>query len=1083
MLTMPSGYYNRFDEAKNYEEHLFIAGRPLQSAELNEVQRNVLTRLRNTGDAIFKDGDIIRDASVIVDQDTGEVRCQSGAVYLQGAVRGVPSGTLTVPLLGTVAIGVRLVDAVITSSEDPALKDPATGTRAYNEPGADRLKVTTSWGWSGDTQPGDFFPIYTVIDGVLSAKEPPPNLDALTQSLARYDRDSAGGSYVVSGLNVKALPDVGGNQVYSLGEGRARVYGYGVELQTSRRLTLAATPDLKQINDEPHLSTTASAQRINLDRTPATDITRVAITAQKTVSMVHGVFSGAQDLLPDTSVLSIVSVTQGATTYVQGTDYQLTAGKVDWSLAGAEPSPGSTYNVTYRHITIVTPTSVDDGGFTVTGAVTGTLVLVDYAQKLPRYDRLCISSSGEAIWFAGVASEVSPQLPAAPPDMLPLASVYQTWTDSRRVVNDGVRVVPMPVLSAIDGRLDLIVQLIAQQRLTSDIQTREAGVKKGLFTDNFLNDSSRDAGIPQTGAIVSGELVLPITATIGYVSTDIADVATCAYTSSVVLDQPLRTGSMNINPYMAFALLPARTFLTPSVDRWTQVETNWTGAVTQRMGSGRIGGIQDFAAEMSGSTFTTQTISVLVGSTTTNIETLRSISVQFRLEGFGPGEALSSIKFDGVSVTFAPTTANSGGVVTGSFTIPAGIPSGSKSVLFEGAGGSYGTAVFTGQGTLERQTWQQQTVQTMQSAPEPSGNIAGIQGGGPGNGISDFERMLLRQIDPLAQTFMLGTNTQVSGVDLWFTALPTTNVLVQIRETSNGFPTQRVVTQAVVPPSSIVTGGASTRIQFPAPTLILGGVEYALTILCNDAVGALSIAELGKFDATNQRWITSQPYNVGVLLSSANASTWTAHQDRDLTFRILKANFTETQRTISLGNVAVSDATDLLLLSYADRPSSQTSVDYVLSLPGGETLVVADGQPVQLASAITGNVAVSARLNGDANFAPVLTAGTQLVSGLVSDTGDYVSRATPAGPSSTIKVIFEANVPSGATLSVSYRGIDAGDTWTTVPLDTTSPADDGFVEFIHKITGVTESAIQTKVVLNGTPAARPRVRGLRVIVL
>ncbi len=49
------------------------------------------------------------------------------------------------------------------------------------------------------------------------------------------------------------------------------------------------------------------------------------------------------------TILSIVSVVQGATTYVVSTDYALGTNTVDWSPAGAEPATGSFYTVTYTY--------------------------------------------------------------------------------------------------------------------------------------------------------------------------------------------------------------------------------------------------------------------------------------------------------------------------------------------------------------------------------------------------------------------------------------------------------------------------------------------------------------------------------------------------------------------------------------------------------------------------------------------------------------------------------------------------------------------------------------------------------------
>lgn len=664
MAPLP-GYYNRSEEeqAKGYERHEFLAGRVLQSAELNEVQAYATNRIKALGDALYKDGDIVRDARAIVNQDTGVTQLESGAVYLRGTVRGVPSDTLTIPTTGTVVIGIYLNEMFVTETEDQTLLDPARETRAYQEPGAARLQVIPQWGYQGDgSSTGEFFPIYYVDDGQLRAKEAPPQLDSVSQAIARYDRDSNGVSYIVSGMMVTALNDLpDGTQVYSVKDGRARINGFGVNLSTSRRLEYQAEPDLRFIDSEPHASTTNGSQRVNLDRTPVESITQVRITAEKLVSLVHGTFAGAQDPLPDTSVIEIVAVNQGGTwngtafvggtTYVKDTDYKLTSGKVDWSLTGNEPAPGSTYSTAYRYITSVEPTAVDDDGFTVTGAVQGSLILVNYYAKLPRIDRLCMDESGVFLWVRGVATDYDPVRPQVQGNLLPICQIVQTWTGARRIINDGVRMVPMNEVEGINSRLDMLTDLVAQQKLISDAGTRESAAKKGMFVDPFIDDNQRDQGILQEAAVLGYALTLPIDGVALSVSTDIADPNSCAYTLEPVLQQTSRTGEMKINPYMSFAVPPKPVMLTPAVDRWTETQTTWLSPITQKFIVDNRS--HDWDKNLAGfpSYTNTSTQTVVVNSKKTRIEHLRQIEVKFEVAGWGPGEQLASIKFDGISVT------------------------------------------------------------------------------------------------------------------------------------------------------------------------------------------------------------------------------------------------------------------------------------------------------------------------------------------------------------------------------------------------------------------------------------------------
>lgn len=649
---MPTPYYNRFDPDKNYEHHRFAPGRPLQSAELNEIQARSAYTLQGVADTILKDGNVIRDAGVIVDPDTGDTICESGAVYLRGVVRGVAPATIEVPIVGTIAIGLRLQEDIVTALEDPELLDPATGTRGYNQAGAERQRVVAVWAWSGDTQDGEFFPVYTVTDGILNSKEPPPQLETITQSLARYDRDSAGGNYVISGMSVRRLADrEDGYQVYTIDAGRARVNGFPIELRDARRLAYNAVPVLRFIDSEPTTSTTAGAQRINVARPPLANITQVRITKEKTVTLNHGTVTGAQDPIPDTSVVSIQSVVQGATTYVQGTDYNLTSGKVDWSLAGAEPAPGSSYDVTYRYITSVTPTAPDDTGFTVTGAVVGSLIQASYNTKLPRIDRLCFNQDGEFVWIEGTSTDYNPVRPSVPNNMLALAQVVQLWTDKSYLINDGVRVVPMQDIVAINTRLDNVIQLVAEQKLQSDAGQRQAAARKGMFVDPFLSDDLRDNGLAQTAAIVRGELVLGIDAEVKLPPTDVTGPVTCAYAVKVALAQERRTGFMKINPYMAFGLMPGVATMTPAVDRWTETNVTWNSPIVERFTTQRSTWTMLDRPLVAGQVTVDTDVTVLSNATSKAIEFLRQIDIRFRLEGFGPGENLATVTFDGLPVT------------------------------------------------------------------------------------------------------------------------------------------------------------------------------------------------------------------------------------------------------------------------------------------------------------------------------------------------------------------------------------------------------------------------------------------------
>ncbi len=202
---MVNQYYNRFQSSQNYEKSLFIAGRGLQSAELNEIQDNALTKIKDLGDAMLTDGDVVKGCTCVIQDKV--VTIEDGAVYLKGAVRTIPGATLSLPDDGRYRIGIFVKERTITELEDPALRDPAVGTRNYQEAGAARLQLTFTWGVLSETaaapaDKGDFYPVYTAEHGALIVASPTAEADTVTVALARYDRES-NDSYLVKGLSLK----------------------------------------------------------------------------------------------------------------------------------------------------------------------------------------------------------------------------------------------------------------------------------------------------------------------------------------------------------------------------------------------------------------------------------------------------------------------------------------------------------------------------------------------------------------------------------------------------------------------------------------------------------------------------------------------------------------------------------------------------------------------------------------------------------------------------------------------------------------------------------------------------------------
>ena len=407
-----------------------------------------------------------------------------------------------------------------------------------------------------------------------------------------------------------------------------------------------------------------------------------------------------------------------------------------------------------------------------------------------------------------------------------------------------------------------------------------------------------------------------------------------------------------------------------------------------------------------------------------------------------------------------PLIANLEGEISGQLTVPEGVPTGTVLVQFIGDQGSYGETTYTGKATITVEERRQVTKVTTTS--------------------QQVTNIVMQ--DPLAQTFTLSESRHIGGIDLWFTEKGTKRVIVQIRNTNLGMPNQSILAQGNVYPGNIKVDGNSTRITFN-PVFLEAGIEYAIVVLTDDPDTSLTIAELGKYDSRNGSWVTSQAYQIGVLLSSSNASTWTAHQTADLTFRLLGCKFSEQYMEVSLGECSVSNASDIIALANCERVSSDTDVQFtIFDSSTGTTHRLSEDFPIALQDRISGTLNAKAILTGTNIKSPVVYPGIQFAFGNILEEADYVTRSIKAGANSKITITYDAFLQGFADVK-AYIKSSSSSIWVLTDLTSSHNVGNGWVERVHTVTNFNDDEVRVKLVLKGNTLYRPKVQSLKVVII
>lgn len=710
MVQTPQNVLNQHDPSKNYETLLLGEDEWHMGQTFNEMQSAIRGQIARNANALLSDGNLVTGGAISVDPITGDTAVEAAQVFAAGLVRVMPSASFVISVSGLVEVGIVIESRVISSIEDPDLIfDYPAISEAHGQPLPKRMQEKPRWGHSGEPLDSSaqvdiaFYPVYQIQDGVVVDNAPPPQISPFEDMLARYDREAHGNYSVLDGFVVTAIGYEAEReaQAFLVSAGTVNVEGYKIVRTSDLRVSFAEEHSTENVEAEGYTFASAGSGTVTLtlNNLPVSAVNSVIVTQELTENITRGPAVDTSDLLSETSTIGIVSVIQAATTYVAGVDYEHISGAVKWLPGGAEPASSSTYEVVYRHFETIAPDAVTENGVTISGGVDGELVLVDYDYILPRVDAIVCDRDGVISRTKGQPSRLNPLPPSVPSTMLRLADVYNVWKGVPRVEDRAVSSLPFLTQEQMLRQILDTTRQVAYLSQLINLTVKDPAAKLGLFSDPLHDDDLRDAGIVQSAAIIGGALTTPITTTIE--TFDIGGaVRTLAFADYVAFSQPLQTRDQSLNPFSASLAVPMIATLQPAIDQWTVTNALDVSTTTRRyydLGGALVNGTNSSNDWQSTRTFDEiQTIEL----SRKDAQFLRPIVVQFSVDGMGSGEELMGIDFDGVGVAVTGGIADANGDASGTFTIPANIPAGSKTLEFYGKDGFYATATFLGEGVI-----------------------------------------------------------------------------------------------------------------------------------------------------------------------------------------------------------------------------------------------------------------------------------------------------------------------------------------------------------------------------------------------
>lgn len=1107
-------YYDDYDPNKNYSQSLAIPGRVEQARDFTQVQTMIYDYLQRMSDTFFRNGAIISGMSFNKTNTT--ITVETGKVYMNGKIHNFPKQTISILGQGEEIVGVKLIESLVTENEDASLLDPTTSTGNYGQPGTHRIKNQVIL----TVNDAEASMLYDFFDGDLQSEVPRPQFDGLQDLLAKRTFDESG-NYRVRGLETVCEPYDANNVRLIVEAGTAYVMGYQVIKPTPIKTIVPMSKDFRSVTGEPKLYKTATTKYL-LNNVPAKAITQVTGYVQVTQALTRGSSPGGIDYLANTPVVDVRAVTSGGTTYVEGTDFQLTNDGIDWSLSGAEPTTGASYSVVYWfNKTFVQGEDYEHfqevGGFGETkdyvSWIAGdkpaedTTFYINYDFYLARMDLVSISKSGDVVVQRG-QSDI-PRNVKAPVssggDVLPLGALYlpPNSGNGKALFNSTTRL----EMSQIQRMAQRVEDLEFNQAITAldreAIDGETATDLRGIFSDSFRSTVRADLSHANFNVMYDlelGNIMLPLqnTQARDMVIANPANVkkffrmTTAPMMETVAIDQPFATTTMLINPYLAFNSLGVIN-LVPQVDNW--IEDNFINIEETRFEARnfwrwwghpeRKAWVEDlFGLEIvEGAPVGTKVAdwrplwAAGVAQSATAVKTeksrtilneaithMRQIQVEVTATNLQPSTDKLECTFDGVRVALTPMPGYTAGSVAG--TMRANASGEIKAKFTVPAGIRTGT----------------REVKIFNAANTAATSFTSI---GTKRTTTDkiiTTRISMTAIDPLAQTFQFEKDTMMTSVGVYFSAKDSThNVLVQVRNVVNGYPGTTILGEKVLNPSQITVSEnatAETKVTFDDPVLCSAGQQYAVVYLTDSDVHSLFVADLGQNDVTTGVNVARQPYLAGMLFSSSNGLAWTAHQSMNMKFKVYVAKF-NTSTTIDFVEQTNLGADRLLLIVDTIVPVG-TSCAWQVSLDGAEYRTITEYNDLDILK-VAQKVKLRAIITTNGETSPIIAADSIRLIGFTTGlSGSYIGRNVELPePIESVKQTFEAMIPNGCSVTPQYS-YDNGGTWYNSTVVDSSPISSEFTRYTCESTvSLAANAVNYRARLNITansPILRPVAR-------